>query len=252
MRSFIQISPAGIFVILGLSSFIVITYICKLLPDFLIRFLVWLLTHTFYKIRIIGRVNVPKEGGALLVCNHVSYVDGFIVTACIQRFIRMMVAREFYNMKLINLLFRAMKVIPISPKDGPKKMAESLSKASEYLRQGELVCIFAEGGITRTGNLLPFGKGMERVMKSVDVPIIPVHLGHVWGSIFSFEGGKFLRKVPRYIPYPVTVSFGKPMKSNSKTFQVRQTISEDKNMQQKDTKLLAAITRPLPSRGLFC
>ncbi|MCH7504798.1 MFS transporter [PVC group bacterium] len=226
LRNFIQISPAGIFVILGLASFVVIIYICKLLPDFLTRFLVWLLTHTFYRIRMVGRQNVPKEGGALLVCNHVSYVDGFIVTACIQRFIRMMLAREFYDIKFLNPLFRAMKVIPISPKDGPKKMAKSLEQASEYLRQGELVCIFAEGGITRTGNMLPFGKGLERVMRHVDVPIIPVHLGHVWGSIFSFERGKFLRKIPRYIPYPVTVSFGKPMNAKSKTYQVRQTIEE--------------------------
>jgi acyl-[acyl-carrier-protein]-phospholipid O-acyltransferase/long-chain-fatty-acid--[acyl-carrier-protein] ligase len=93
----------------------------------------------------------------------------------------------------------------------PREMIRSLHTASDALRDDEIVCIFAEGQITRTGQLLPFRRGLERIMKGVDVPIIPVNLDGVWGSIFSFERGRFLWKMPRHIPYPVTVSFGKPM-----------------------------------------
>jgi len=96
----------------------------------------------------------------------------------------------------------------------------------DTLLAGDLVCIFAEGGITRSGNMMRFGKGMEKIMKDIDVPIIPVNLDRVWGSIFSFEGGKFFHKVPAKIPYPVTISFGKPLPATSTAFQVRTAVSE--------------------------
>jgi acyl-[acyl-carrier-protein]-phospholipid O-acyltransferase/long-chain-fatty-acid--[acyl-carrier-protein] ligase len=105
-------------------------------------------------------------------------------------------------------------------------MIRSLHTASESLRQDEIVCIFAEGQITRTGQLLPFRRGLERIMKDVNVPIIPVTLDGVWGSIFSFERGRFLWKRPRHIPYPVTVTFGKPMPSTSSALEVRSEVQE--------------------------
>ncbi len=108
-----------------------------------------------------------------------------------------------------------MKAIPISSEQRPREMIRSLRTASEALRQDEIVCIFAEGQITRTGQMLPFRRGLERIMKGVEVPIIPVNLDGVWGSIFSFERGRFLWKMPRRIPYPVTVSFGTPMPPTS-------------------------------------
>jgi acyl-[acyl-carrier-protein]-phospholipid O-acyltransferase/long-chain-fatty-acid--[acyl-carrier-protein] ligase len=105
-------------------------------------------------------------------------------------------------------------------------MIKSLREASEAIKNGDIVCIFAEGQITRIGQLLPFRRGFERIMKDVDAPIIPICLDHVWGSIFSYEKKRFLWKVPRYIPYPVTVSFGEPMPSTSTPFEVRQRVQE--------------------------
>ncbi|MCP4252325.1 MAG: MFS transporter, partial [Candidatus Scalindua sp.] len=222
----LKCNPALIFIIFGFLSFFVIAYICKLLPEFLLRFALYIITHTLYKVRIIGKENIPKEGGALLVCNHVSYNDGSLVLACTQRFIRFMLLREIANNKLLKPFVRIMKVIPVSTTDSPKKIIESFARVREVLLAGELVCIFAEGGISRTGNTMEFKRGFERIMKKVDVPIIPVNLDRVWGSIFSFEGGKFFRKVPSRLPYPVTVSFGKPMPSGSTAYQVRMAVSE--------------------------
>jgi acyl-[acyl-carrier-protein]-phospholipid O-acyltransferase/long-chain-fatty-acid--[acyl-carrier-protein] ligase len=97
-------------------------------------------------------------------------------------------------------------------------MIHSLREASDAIRHGEIVCIFAEGQITRIGQLLPFRRGMERIMKNVDAPIVPVNLDGVWGSIFSYERGRFIWKMPRKIPYPVTISFGKPMPPTATAF----------------------------------
>src|SRR5205814_3521958 len=106
------------------------------------------------------------------------------------------------------------------------EMIQSLHEASEAIRNGEVVCIFAEGQITRIGQMLPFRRGFERIMKDVDAPIIPVALDGIWGSIFSFERGRFVWKLPRRIPYPVTVNFGKAMPSTSTPSEVRASVQE--------------------------
>lgn len=221
-----RLEAPTIFLALALSSFIVIIYIIKTLPDFLLRFLAWLFTHSIYKIRIVGKENVPKEGGALLVCNHVSFIDPFLITACIQRFIRFLMYKKYYEMRLINPFCRIMKAIPISQEDPPKKMLHSLKMAAQALNEGEIVCIFAEGEITRTGNMLSFKKGLEFISRKSTAPIIPVYLDRVWGSIFSFYKGRFFKKIPVKIPYPTTVAFGKPLPPESDTFSIRQAVTE--------------------------
>src|SRR5205085_7722714 len=109
---------------------------------------------------------------------------------CVQRFTRFMVYEPYYELSSVNWLFRLMKAIPVSA-DSRKGMVASLELAREELRQGHVVCIFAEGSISRTGNLLPFKRGFERIVDGLDVPVIPVYLDRVWGSIFSFKGGRF-------------------------------------------------------------
>ncbi len=200
-------------------------YVLKVLPDFLIRFLLWLLTHTVYKIRIEGQRHVPFRGPALLVCNHMSLVDGFLVGACIQRFVRFMVYRPYFEMKVFRWALRLTNAIPVAA-GSPREIVESLQRAREELRQGHVVCIFAEGSVSRTGNLLPLTRGFERITKDLNVPVIPVHLDRLWGSVFSFSEGQFFWKWPRRIPYPVTVSFGAPLPSTAKAHQVRQAIGE--------------------------
>jgi acyl-[acyl-carrier-protein]-phospholipid O-acyltransferase/long-chain-fatty-acid--[acyl-carrier-protein] ligase len=209
----------------GFSMVFVAAYILTVVPDFFVRFALWLLTHSLFRIRINGAENVPFRGPALLVANHMSHIDGFLVGACVQRFIRFMVWKPYYELKSLNWFFRATNSIPVGT-HGPRDMVASIKAARAELEAGHVVCIFAEGAISRTGNMLPFKRGMEKIVDGLDVPVIPVHLDRVWGSIFSFEGGKFFWKWPKRIPYPVTVSFGCAMPSTVPAHQVRQAIQE--------------------------
>lgn len=210
--------------ILGIMTFGVTLYLLTILPDFLIRFSLYLFTHSIYRIRMIGQENVPFRGPALLVCNHVSLVDGLLIGSSLQRFVRFMVWKPYYEHPAFHWLFKLMNAIPVG--SGKKEVAECLDRAREELKAGHVVCIFAEGAISRTGNMLPFKRGFERIMEGVDVPIVPVHLDRLWGSIFSFKEGKFVTKWPKEIPFPVTVSFGKPLPATSKAEEVREVVQE--------------------------
>ncbi len=223
----LHLNPPYVFLVAGIVTLLATVYVLWLLPEAFARLMLWALTRTFYKLTVIGRENVPDRGPALLVCNHVSFVDGFLVLASIRRFIRFMVFKAFAVAPGLNLLARAMRIIPVDEHSGPKALLRSLQVASEALNNGELVCIFAEGEISRTGQMNPFRGGMERILKHAPgVPIIPVNLDGVWGSIFSRAGGKFIFKMPKRIPYPVTVSFGKPLPHDSSPAAVRQAIHE--------------------------
>lgn len=220
-----HLSANRIFFLFGLLTLIATIYVLTILPDFLIRFTLWILTHTIYRIRIVGSENIPFRGPALLVCNHLSHVDGLLVGASVQRFIRFMVYKPYYEIKALRWLFRLMKAIQVAG-GNRKEAAEAIERAREELRQGHVVCIFAEGAISRTGNMLPFKRGFERIVKDLDVSIIPVHLDRLWGSIFSFKVGKFFWKWPSKIPYPVTVSFGSALSSMAKAEEVRNAVME--------------------------
>src|ERR1035438_847813 len=219
----LHISPPHVILTFGFVSLGITVYIVTVVDDFLIRFLLWFLTHTIFRIRIVGQENVPFRGPALLVSNHMSHVDGFLVGACVQRFIRFMVWKPYYELKALHWFFRKTHAIPVG---GGRDAIEAIRAARNELSAGHVVCIFAEGAISRTGNILPFKRGMEKIMDGLDAPIIPLHLDRLWGSIFSFERGRFFWKWPKRIPYPVTVSFGNPMPANSTAHEVRQAIQE--------------------------
>jgi acyl-[acyl-carrier-protein]-phospholipid O-acyltransferase / long-chain-fatty-acid--[acyl-carrier-protein] ligase len=201
-------------------------YVLMLLPEWFCRLLLFLITHTVYRVKVSGRENFPDKTGALLVCNHMSFVDAALLIASTDRPIRFLMYQGIYDLPVVKPFAKMIKAIPISDEQRPRDLIHSLNTASEALRQDEIVCIFAEGQITRTGQMLPFRRGLERIMKDVDVPIIPVNLDGVWGSIFSFERGRFLWKMPRQIPYPVTVTFGKPMAPTSTAVEVRSEVQE--------------------------
>ncbi len=224
-RDALAIKPDHIILLFGILTLAATIYIVSILPDFLIRFSLWMLTHTIYRIRIVGQEHVPFRGPALLVCNHLSHVDALLVGACVQRFIRFMVYKPYYELPALNWLFRLMKAIPVSGRNR-KEVVEAIERARAELRDGHVVCIFAEGAISRTGNLLPFKRGFEKIMEGIDVPVIPIHLDRLWGSVFSFKDGRFFWKWPQRIPFPVTVSFGRPLPATAKAMQVRQDIQE--------------------------
>jgi len=175
---------------------------------------------------VIGRENVPIHGPALLVPNHVSMVDPFLIAGSLSRLARFLMFRDMYDKPFIRPFAKFMKVIPISEKDSPKEIMKSLLTARQKLEEGHLVCLFAEGQMSRQGGtMLGFKRGLEIILKGMDVPVIPVHLEGVWASIFSFKGGKFLGKWPQKVPYPVTVTFGKPMK-NTTSAELRQAVMD--------------------------
>ncbi len=195
-----------------------------LLPDSLLRFTVVLLPRLIYRLTVIGSESVPREGAALLVPNHVSFVDGLLLMASLDRPIRFVVDARYAEYPLLRPLMKAMRVIPITSGEGPRVILRALRDAGTALDNGEIVCIFPEGQITRTGTLLPFRRGFERIVKGRQVPVIPVHLDRVWGSIFSFERGRFLTKWPERIPYPVSVSFGTPLPAETPAYELRDAI----------------------------
>ncbi len=218
--------PRYVFGCLAVLVVLVTGYIFRLLPDFLLRFCLWSFTHTFYRLRPANTDHVPKEGGALLVCNHVSYMDALLILASLQRFVRFIMFRRIYQTRFLNWGCRILRVIPISEADGFREMIRSLRAATQAIKDGELVCIFAEGSITRTGNLLRFQRGFERIMKGIDAPIIPVYIDRMWGSVFSFEGGKALWKWPGFGGSEVTVSFGEPLPATSDAAAVRTAVGD--------------------------
>jgi len=224
LRDLLQFQADQLIFVCGLFTLVATVYILGVLPDFLIRFALWMVTHTIYRIRIVGQEHVPFRGPALLVCNHVSHVDALLIGACVQRFIRFMIYRPYYELKSLNWLFRLMKGIPVSARR--QDVVQSLERAREELRQGHVVCIFAEGAISRTGNLLPFKRGFEKILEGLDVPVIPVYLDRLWGSIFSFKEGRFFWKWPERIPYPVTILFGTPTPATAKAAEVRSAVME--------------------------
>jgi acyl-[acyl-carrier-protein]-phospholipid O-acyltransferase / long-chain-fatty-acid--[acyl-carrier-protein] ligase len=225
-QHYLHFSPPTVFLAASLFTVAATIYVLYLLPDALLRLILWIATHTLYRIHLEGRENVPVKGGALLVPNHVSMVDAVLLIASIERPIRFLMFQGSYDHWLVKPFAKIMNVIPISSQLRPRELIHSLRTATQALTDGEVVCIFPEGQMTRIGQMLPFRRGMERIMKGVDAPIIPVNLGGVWGSIFSFERGRFLWKLPYRIPYPVTLTFGKPMPSTTGAQEVRQAVQE--------------------------
>ncbi|MBZ5500993.1 MAG: MFS transporter [Acidobacteriia bacterium] len=219
-------TPRGIFLDGALLTLVTTAYAIYLLPDSLVRLLLWIATHTVYRIRVEGRENIPETGGALFVANHMSFIDALLLIASTDRSIRFLMYTGIYDLPFVKPFAKMIRAIPISSESRPREMLRSLREATDAIRSGEVVCIFAEGQITRIGQLLPFRRGMERIMKGVDAPIIPVNLDGVWGSIFSFERGRFLWKMPRLVPYPVTVSFGAPMPPETPPYEVRRAVQQ--------------------------
>ncbi|NVO00290.1 MAG: acyl-[ACP]--phospholipid O-acyltransferase [Geobacteraceae bacterium] len=222
----LHVSPGASFTILGLVTLLLTIITLIILPDFLIRFMALVAMRIFYRLDMIGERNVPIDGGALLVANHVSWLDALLLIATQQRRIRFVMERSIYNTPLLKQFCQMMKVIPVSGRDGKKGLIEFTAAARQALEDGYLVCIFAEGEITRNGMLNRFKGGFARIVKDSDFPIIPVYIGGAWGSILSYAHGKLLSRVPSLMPYRVTVIFGAALAADSPVHEVRRAVME--------------------------
>ncbi|MFP4687413.1 MAG: MFS transporter [bacterium] len=205
-----QFSAPAIMGLLGLTSLIVGIIAAFAIPGYLLRFVFRAIFNIVYRIRCEGLENVPEASGALFVSNHVSYLDGFFISACFDRPVRFLAHQMFFEIPLVGWFLRLMKIIPIYP-PSPGKVKNALNTVRCALANGEYVCVFPEGAITRTGQILGINRGPEALARNSDIPVIPVYLENVWGSIFSFERGKFFWKLPRNIFDPVKIHFGRPL-----------------------------------------
>jgi 1-acyl-sn-glycerol-3-phosphate acyltransferase len=203
------VSTPKVILILAGVNVLVAAYTYSVVPEFLFRLICWVLAHVVYRLEIRGRERIPKAGPAVLVCNHVTFVDWLILSAVTQRPIRFVMHYEFLKLPLTGRIFRDAKVIPIA---GAKENAEVLDAAfdriAEALRDGELVCIFPEGRLTRDGKLSPFRRGIERIIAATPVPVVPLALDGLWGSWFSRYGKGPLRRRFGHLWQPVSLDVG--------------------------------------------
>jgi 1-acyl-sn-glycerol-3-phosphate acyltransferase len=199
-----------LYLVVGIMNLAVAAYIFLLIPEFLMRFLVWILIHTIYRVKETGQENIPDEGAALLVCNHVSFVDAMVIGGCVRRPVRFVMDHRIYNTPVLNFVFRTAGTIPIaSAKENPAMLERAYEKISEYLANGEVVCIFPEGRITDNGDLYPFKPGVMRILERNPVPVIPMALRGLWGSFFSRWGGVAMR-YPRGVFSNIAFVIDKP------------------------------------------
>ena len=197
------VSVPQLFLAVGVLNALVAAYIYTLVPEFLMRFLAWLLIHTIYRVRQEGLENIPERGACVVVCNHVSYVDAMVIAACVRRPIRFMVDHRIARTPILSFVFRAMRTIEVAPaKDDPNVKARAFAEAAAALAAGEIVGIFPEGRLTRTGELNAFRPGVRQIVATTPVPVVPMALRGLWGTFFSRARkggtiGKFRGLFPR-------------------------------------------------------
>jgi len=225
LSTFIGANTRHIVLVLSSLTLLATIYILTLLPNFLVRLVLYLITNAFYRLEVHGAENIPSRG-ALFVANHVSWVDALLVGTASDRMVRFLMFRPYYEAGPLHWLFKKMRVIPIARGDSLEQKTQSLSMAREEIEKGHVVCIFAEGALTRIGNLLRFRRGFEQIAAGMNAPIIPVCLDGVWGSVFSWERGRLLFKRPRSFRSRVRVLFGEPMPSSTGRHEVRQAVQE--------------------------
>ena len=193
-------------------------------PTVSVRLAFRLVTRPLFRIRVLGGEHIPSHGPALLVSNHLTYLDAFLIGACVGPVVRFLVWKPYYDHKLLNWGLRIAKAIPIGT--GPHSAAQAIERSRRVLERDEVLCIFAEGSISRTGELLPFKRGLETIVRGLDAPMIPVHLGGLRDSVFSLDGGRFSWKRLRCLRHPVVISFGAPMPASSTATEARQAVAQ--------------------------
>jgi 1-acyl-sn-glycerol-3-phosphate acyltransferase len=206
-----------LFLITALLNAAVTLWIFLLVPEFLMRFVDWLLISVLYRVRVNGLERIPDEGPALLVCNHVSFMDALIIMGSVRRPVRFVMYYKIFKVPVLSFVFRAAKAIPIAGgKEHPKLMARAFDAVDAALAEGELVCIFPEGGLTLDGEIAAFRPGVEKILARRPVLVIPMALRGLWGSMWSRRDSKVGRaRLPRRFRAHIELSVGEPMPASS-------------------------------------
>ncbi|RZI94063.1 MAG: glycerol acyltransferase, partial [Variovorax sp.] len=180
-----------IFLFTGIANAVVAFYIFMLVPEYLLRFIAWVLSRFVYRFRIRGDEHIPTEGAAILVCNHVSFIDAVLLMAASPRPIRFIMDHQIFKVPVLGWLFKLAKAIPIAPqKEDPAAYEAAFAQAVQVLREGDLLAIFPEGALTRDGELQPFRGGVMKIVdaarsEGIEAPVVPMALSNLWGSYFS-------------------------------------------------------------------
>ena len=185
-----------LFLAVGLMNGAVALYIYLLVPEFLMRFLAWLLVHSVYRVRVEGLDNVPEQGPCVIVCNHVSYVDAVVIAACVRRPVRFVMDHRIFRVPVLSFLFRTMRTIPIAPgREDAALKAKAFDDVKRALEAGEIIGIFPEGRLTDSGELNVFRPGVQQIVTATPVPVVPMALRGLWGTLFSrSKDGKAMRR----------------------------------------------------------
>jgi 1-acyl-sn-glycerol-3-phosphate acyltransferase len=192
----VGVSIPMLFLILALMNATVALFIFLQVPEFIMRLLVWLLLHTVYRVSHSGLEKIPEDGPALLICNHVSFVDPLVLVGYVRRPVRFVMDHRIFNTPVLSFIFKTARAIPIAPAHEDAEMMEkAFDRVSAALQRGELVCIFPEGKITDSGQMNPFKSGVTRIIERDPVPIIPLALRGLWGSFFSRAHGKAMSRL---------------------------------------------------------
>ncbi|GAA3942589.1 MFS transporter [Litoribacillus peritrichatus] len=196
--SVIELSIPEYFCVLAIMNLVVAGYIYSQLPEFVLRFCIWMLSHTMYRVKHQNLDNLPDEGAAVIVANHVSFVDALLIAGACRRPLRFVMDKPIYDSKGLNWFFRLAQTIPItSERRDPAAYQAAMDQVSEALSNGEVVCIFPEGRLTRDGEIDNFRRGIELILERNPVPVLPVALRGLWGSFFSHGNGKALASLPK-------------------------------------------------------
>ena len=189
-----------VFLAIGLANAVVAFYIFMLVPEYLLRFVAFIASRIVYRFKVSGDEHIPVQGAAILVCNHVSFIDAVLLMAASPRPIRFIMDHQIFRIPVLGTLFRLAKAIPIAPQKVDAATYENaFAEARRVLDDGQLLCIFPEGGITRDGTLQPFKGGIMKILETHPVPVVPIALRNLWGSFFSRaeQGGAMTRPFRR-------------------------------------------------------
>ncbi|MEO7431967.1 MAG: MFS transporter [Dokdonella sp.] len=202
-----------IFLCVAILNALVAIYIYTLVPEFLMRFLSWILVSALYRIKVEGLERIPDEGAAILVCNHVSFMDALIVGGVVRRPVRFVMYYKIFNIPVLRFIFRTAKAIPIAGhKEDPALLERAFEEIDRALADGELVCLFPEGALTRDGQIAPFRGGVEQILARRPVPVIPLALRGLWGSVFSRRDSALGRsRLPRRFRSHIALAVAPPV-----------------------------------------
>jgi 1-acyl-sn-glycerol-3-phosphate acyltransferase len=215
-----------LFLLTGVLNALVAIYIFRLVPEFLMRFLVWLLIHTVYRLEKNGLDNIPEEGPAVIVSNHPSLVDALVIAAACRRPVRFVMDHQIFKIPVLNFIFRTSRAIPIAPaKEDPKLLERAYDDIAQALADGDVVGIFPEGGLTKDGEIQTFRGGIKRIIDRTPVPVIPMALQGLWGSYFSRVDGKAMKKpLRRGVLSKIGLAVGAPVAPAAATPEALQEI----------------------------